>query len=66
MIYIVSYVIPDRQHSGTIQSEEKRPEVGEIVRLGDVTCKVLEVQELVPPRGDFCYLHVSCKIVEEQ
>ena len=66
MIYIVSYVILGGKHPGTIQNEERQPAVGERVQLGGEEFEITEVQELVPPREGFCYLHVSCKPVNEQ
>ena len=65
MIYIVSYVVPGEEDLGTIQNEEKRPEGGDQVNLGGRLFEVIEVKELVPCRGDFCYLHVSCKPLTE-
>ncbi len=66
MIYTVSYVVIEGDHPGMVQDEEKRPEVGDRVRLGDEICEVLEVKELMPPTGDFAaVLHVTCRLVTD-
>lgn len=61
MIYTVSYVVIGEEHPGMVQDEEKRPEVGDKVQLGDGTFEVFEVIELIPPTGDFAILHATCK-----
>ncbi len=62
-IYKVSYVIIGNDNPGTILNQEKMPEVGEVVQLGEKSYKVIEVLELVPPRGEFHYIHVTCRPV---
>jgi len=61
MIYKVSYVILGGKQTGAIINQEKAPEVGEFVKLGDETFEVVEVTDLLPPQGDFAYLHVTCR-----
>ena len=39
------------------------PQKGEIVQLGNELFEIIEVLELVPPRGEFHYIHVTCKAV---
>lgn len=63
MIYKVSYVVLGGRHPGAIVSRETAPRVGEIVTLGDDRFEVVEVVDLIPPRGDFAYLHVTLKPV---
>jgi len=65
MIYKVSYVIIGGQHRGAVVNQDYAPEVGAHVELGGQVCEILEVQELVPPLGDFAYLHVTCKSVDD-
>lgn len=65
MIYKVSFVVPGRRDVGGIQNMDREPEPGDRVRIGNHTFEVVEVTELMPPRGDFAYLHVTCKPVEQ-
>ena len=61
MIYKVSYVVLDGKHPGAIRNESEYPTVGGTVRIGDDSFRILEVLVLLPPRGDFGYLHVTCE-----
>ena len=65
MIYKVSFVVPGRRDVGGIQNIDREPKAGDRVRIGNQTFEVVEVTELMPPRGDFAYLHATCKPVEE-
>jgi hypothetical protein len=60
-IYKVSYVISGSEHPGAIYNQEKRPEPGDIVFLGNLKVEIVEVLDLVPPRGGFHYLHATCR-----
>ena len=60
-IYKVSYVIVGKDHPGTILNQEKMPKKGDRVQLGNEFFEVMEVLELVPPRGEFHYIHVTCQ-----
>lgn len=62
-VYKVSYVVKGSNHPGGIVNKDKPPEIGEQFRVGDILLEVLEVVELMPPRGDFYYLHATCKKV---
>ena len=64
MIYKVSYVVIGGEHPGAIVNSSTRPEVGDRVSFGDVDFEVVEVMELMPARGEFQYLHATCKKVE--
>ena len=66
MNYKVSYVVIGRPHLGAIVNLDAPPRVGDRVELGDEMCEVSEVIDLIPPREDFAYLHVTCRPVEEQ
>lgn len=61
MIYQVSYVVIGGGHPGTIINQEERPEAGEFVEFAGQTFKIVEVLEIIPPRGDFAYLHATCE-----
>jgi len=47
-----------------MQSQENYPRVGEKIQLGDLLVEVVEVRELMPPMGDFAYLHATCRPVK--
>lgn len=64
MIYKVSYVIVGKPHPGAIVNLDAPPHVGDRVQLGDEWFEVVELFDLIPPRGDFAFLHVTCKPVE--
>ncbi|HQJ12206.1 MAG: hypothetical protein GYA30_06185 [Chloroflexi bacterium] len=61
MIYKVSYVVPGHAHPGAIINQTTMPYVGEKVRLGDLWCEIVETKDLLPPHGDFAYIHVTCR-----
>ena len=58
-VFKVSYVVRGEDHPGAILNVEARPEVGDKVKLGRRAFEVLEVLELIPPRGNFHFLHVT-------
>lgn len=60
-IFKVSYVIIGRAHPGTIVNLDHRPKVDERVTLGDEDFIVVEVIDLMPPRGDFHFIHATCR-----
>lgn len=59
-IYKVSIVVSDGSHPGAILNLHKEPRVGDQIRLNGGKFQVLEVIELMPPRGDFHFLHLTC------
>jgi hypothetical protein len=63
-IFKVSYVIVGKDHPGLILNQEKMPDKGEAVQLGDEVFEIVEVLELVPQRGEFHYIHVTCRPYE--
>lgn len=65
MIYKVSYVVVGSEHPGAIANVEKPPQIGDHVSLGKNEFEVIEVLELMPPRGEFSFLHATCKLVHE-
>lgn len=64
-IYKVSYVIMGSDHPGGIINLYEKPAAGDTLTIGELTLDVLEVIELMPPRGDFYYLHTTCKFPED-
>lgn len=65
MRYQVSYVVIGGGHPGAIVSEQKRPQVGDRVEFGQSAFEVVEVFEVMPPRGDFAFLHATVRAVED-
>jgi hypothetical protein len=65
MIYKVSYVVQGGEFPGGIRNQTKKPEVGETVLIGPKRFEVIEVFEIMPPRGDFQFLHATVKSAEE-
>lgn len=68
MIYRVSYMIKGletgKKRPGIVRDEGKPPRVGDKLQLGVNLCEVVEVTELIPPQGDFSFLHVTCQVLE--
>ena len=63
MIYKISYVVAGGSHPGAIVNDDRRPRVGERIQLDGVSFEVVEVIDLMPPRGEFAYVHVTCEPV---
>ena len=59
--YKVSFVITGADYPGTIANLDHRPAIGEAIQLGKETFIVVEVIDLMPARGDFHYIHVTCR-----
>ena len=66
MIYKVSFVVQGGAHPGGIQNLEERPEIGDILSMGSQDFEIVEVMEIIPPRGDFAYLHATCRPTEKR
>jgi hypothetical protein len=66
MIYKVSFVVQGGAHPGGIQNLDKRPEIGDRLELGGNRFEIVEVLEIIPPRGDFAYLHATCKPIQTE
>jgi hypothetical protein len=65
-IYKVSYVVVNSNHPGGIVNLESLPEVGDTIHAGNADLEVIEIFELIPPRGEFNYLHATCNIIESE
>ncbi len=61
-IYKVSYVVKGSEHPGGIVNLASKPTEGELLQIGELLLDVIEVIELMPPRGDFHYIHTTCQI----
>ncbi len=66
MVCKVSIVIPGHDHGGAIINLEALPQVGDHLKVGELEVEVLEVMELMPPRGDFHFMHATCKKIAPQ
>lgn len=66
MIYKVSYVVLGGRHPGAIVNRDTPPRLGEAVVLGEDRFEVVEVTDLIPPQGDFAYLHVTLRPLKEK
>lgn len=66
MIYKVSYVVQGGNHPGAIVNATTRPQVGDRVALGDDEYEVVEVFDLMPPRGEFHFLHATCRPLSKE
>ena len=64
--YKVSLVVPGTEHSGAIVNMPERPQVGQHIRMGDLEVVVEEVIDLLPPRGDFYFLHATCRLLPQE
>ena len=64
MVCKLSIVIPGSPHSGAIINTTALPQVGDQLPVGDGLVEVLEIKELLPPSGDFHFVHVTCRLVE--
>lgn len=65
-IYKVSIVVPGRRDVGGIQNMEKEPKLGDILLLGKDSFEIVDVAELMPPRGNFAFLHATCRAAEKE
>ena len=63
MICKLSIVVPGSEHAGAIIDVPAIPTVGDQLTLGEAVVEVLEVMELLPPRGDFHFVHATCRLV---
>ena len=61
MTYKVSYVVMGGTHPGAIMNQNHVPKSGEVVILGNDQFEVVEVADLVPPRGEFAYIHAAIR-----
>ncbi|MEW5961204.1 MAG: hypothetical protein AB1801_26055 [Chloroflexota bacterium] len=64
--YKLSLVVPGRRDIGAIQNFEEEPRIGALVYLGKDEYEITSIVELMPPRGNFVYLHATCRPVEKK
>lgn len=61
MTYHVSYVIRGERGAGKIVEVDHYPEVGEEVELAGRRYRIVEVEDLIPPRAEVSYVHALCE-----
>ena len=59
-IYKVSVVVADGSHPGAILNLSKKPVIGKTIKINGKKFIIQEIIELMPPRGKFRYLHLTC------
>ena len=64
-IWKVSYVVTGSDHPGGILNLDAAPKMGDQLEIGDFKFKILEIFELMAPKRDFHYLHITCRLIEE-
>jgi hypothetical protein len=62
-IWKVSYVVKGSDLPGGILNLDHAPQPGEVLQVGNFQFDVLEALELIPPKGDFHYIHVTCRLL---
>ncbi|RME06515.1 MAG: hypothetical protein D6803_06265 [Anaerolineae bacterium] len=62
--YKISFVVINGEHPGGLINTEKEPHIGDILTMGGESFEILELVELIPPRGEMYYLHATCKPAE--
>ncbi|MCA9899379.1 MAG: hypothetical protein KC433_14405 [Anaerolineales bacterium] len=65
VFYKVSYVVAGGEHPGAIINMDSRPEIGEEVTFDGRIFEILEVMELMPPVGNFGFLHATCRYLRD-
>lgn len=62
-VWKVSYVVKDSDLPGGILNLDHAPQPGEVLPVANSQFEVIEVFELIPPKGDFHYIHVTCQLL---
>lgn len=60
--YKVSYIVAGGDAPSAIVNTSKPPQVGDIVGMGACELEVLDVQQMMRPRGEFCFLEAVCRL----
>ena len=66
IFYKVSYVVEGGEHPGAIINVESEPSVGDVVTFGGKVFEITDIQELMPPMGDFGFLHAACRYLRDE
>jgi hypothetical protein len=63
--YKVSYVVEGGKHSGAIINVDDEPHIGDQVVFDGYVFEIIELMELMPPTGDFGFLHATCRFIRD-
>jgi hypothetical protein len=63
--YKVSYVVEGGRFPGTIVNTKQEPKVGDEVVFNGRLFTIVEIMELMPPAGDFGFLHATCRYLRD-
>lgn len=63
--YKVSYVVEGGKHAGAIINVDDEPHVGDEVTFDGYVFEIIELMELMPPTGDFGFLHATCRYLRD-
>lgn len=63
--YKVSYVVEGGAHAGAIINVDEEPKVGDEVVFDGRLFVITDVMELMPPMGDFGFLHAACRYLRD-
>jgi formate hydrogenlyase subunit 4 len=63
--YKVSYVVEGGRFPGTIINTKQEPKVGDKVEFNGRLFTIVEIMELMPPAGDFGFLHATCRYLRD-
>jgi hypothetical protein len=63
--YKVSYVVEGGRFPGTIINTKQEPQVGDEVVFNGRLFTIVEIMELMPPAGDFGFLHATCRYLRD-
>ena len=61
--YKVSYVVEGGVHPGAIINTDEEPKEGDQVVFDGRVFEITEVAELMPPLGDFGFIHCTCRFL---
>ena len=64
-VWKVSYVVKGSEQPGGIVNLNHAPEPGEVFQVGDIQLEIIEALELIPSKGDFHYIHATCRLLEK-
>jgi hypothetical protein len=64
--YKVSYVVEGGKYPGAIINMDKEPHIGDQVSFDGRLFVITELTELMPPAGDFGFLHATVRYLRDK
>ena len=61
MVYQVSYVVRGQKGAGKIEVIDRYPRIGELVKLQGQLYRIVQLEDLIPGKAQFCYVHALCE-----